>query len=162
VAQGEQMAEMAGRGVVDLGPLVPQVYPLEAVNDALEDVKQRPGGFTRFAEPVAAEIGFDRAIANVLEIHDAALSGTVAKPIVDSSTKERTLVEARERLGLTAHATLAVGDGANDLAMIRLAGLGVAYHAKPVVAAAASARIDRNDLAALLYAQGIPRAEWVE
>jgi phosphoserine phosphatase len=120
------------------------------------------GGFTRFAEPVAAEIGFDRAIANVLEIHDAALSGTVAKPIVDSSTKERTLVEARERLGLTAHATLAVGDGANDLAMIRLAGLGVAYHAKPVVAAAASARIDRNDLAALLYAQGIPRAEWVE
>jgi phosphoserine phosphatase len=120
------------------------------------------GGFTRFAEPVAAEIGFDRAIANVLDIHDAALSGTVAKPIVDSSTKERTLVEARERLGLTAHATLAVGDGANDLAMIRLAGLGVAYHAKPVVAAAASARIDRNDLAALLYAQGIRRAEWVE
>ena len=120
------------------------------------------GGFTRFAEPVAAEIGFDRAIANVLEIDGAALAGTVAKPIVDSTTKERTLIEARERLGLAAHETLAVGDGANDLAMIRLAGLGVAYHAKPIVAAAAGARIDRNDLTALLYTQGIPRAEWVE
>jgi phosphoserine phosphatase len=120
------------------------------------------GGFTRFAEPVAAEIGFDRAIANVLEIDGASLAGTVAKPIVDSSTKERTLIEARERLDLAAHETLAVGDGANDLAMIRLAGLGVAYHAKPIVAVAAGARIDRNDLTALLYTQGTPRAEWVE
>ncbi|MGN6375136.1 MAG: phosphoserine phosphatase SerB [Sphingomonas sp.] len=118
------------------------------------------GGFTRFAEPVAAEIGFHRAIANVLEIDGPALAGTVAKPIVDSSTKERTLIEARDRLGLAAHETLAVGDGANDLAMIKLAGLGVAYHAKPVVAAAAGARIDRNDLTALLYAQGIRRADW--
>jgi phosphoserine phosphatase len=120
------------------------------------------GGFTRFAEPVAREIGFDRAIANVLDIGAVALTGTVAKPIVDSSTKERTLIEARTRLGLENHETLAVGDGANDLAMIRLAGLGVAYHAKPVVAAAAGARIDDNDLTALLYAQGIPRAEWAE
>jgi phosphoserine phosphatase len=120
------------------------------------------GGFTRFAEPVAREIGFDRAIANVLEIEGAALAGTVTKPIVDSSTKERTLQEARERLCLAAHETLAVGDGANDVAMIKLAGLGVAYHAKPIVAAAAGARIDRGDLTALLYAQGIPRAEWAE
>jgi len=119
------------------------------------------GGFTRFAEPVAREIGFSRAIANVLELARGALAGTVAKPIVDSSTKERTLLEARDRLGLAAHETLAVGDGANDLAMIRLAGLGVAYHAKPVVAAAAAARIDCNDLTALLYAQGIARSEWV-
>jgi phosphoserine phosphatase len=120
------------------------------------------GGFTRFAEPVAREIGFDRAIANVLELAGGALAGTVAKPIVDSTTKERTLLEARDRLGLAAHETLAVGDGANDLAMIRLAGLGVAYHAKPVVAAAAGARIDRNDLTALLYAQGIARRDWAE
>ena len=119
------------------------------------------GGFTRFAEPVAAEIGFDRAIANVLEIHGAALAGTVAKPIVDSSTKQNTLIDARDRLGLAAHETLAIGDGANDLAMIRLAGLGVAYHAKPIVAAAAGARIDRGDLTTLLYAQGIGRGEWV-
>jgi phosphoserine phosphatase len=118
------------------------------------------GGFTRFAEPVAREIGFDRAIANVLELADGALAGTVTKPIVDSTTKERTLIEARGRLRLATHETLAVGDGANDLAMIKLAGLGVAYHAKPVVAAAAAARIDHNDLTALLYAQGIPRAQW--
>jgi phosphoserine phosphatase len=120
------------------------------------------GGFTRFAEPVAAEIGFDRAIANVLDIDGAGLSGTVTKPIVDSSTKERTLIEARDRLGLAVHETLAVGDGANDLAMIKLAGLGVAYHAKPIVAAAAGARIDHGDLTALLYAQGIPHTEWSE
>ncbi|MCX8478118.1 MAG: phosphoserine phosphatase SerB [Sphingomonas sp.] len=120
------------------------------------------GGFTRFAEPVGAEIGFDRVIANVLEIGDARLTGTVAKPIVDSGTKETTLLGALTELGLAAEASMAVGDGANDLAMIRQAGLGVAYHAKPIVAAAAGARIDHGDLTALLYAQGIARAEWVE
>ncbi|WCM29293.1 phosphoserine phosphatase SerB [Sphingomonas sp. QA11] len=119
------------------------------------------GGFTRFAEPVAEIIGFDRAIANRLEIADGALSGLVAKPIVGSDTKERTLLEAAADLGLPPEATLAVGDGANDLAMIRRAGLGVAYHAKPIVAAAAAARIDHNDLTALLYAQGISRKDWV-
>jgi len=118
------------------------------------------GGFTRFAEPVAASIGFDQAIANVLEISGGKLAGTVTKPIVGSDTKERTLAETADALYLPAEATLAVGDGANDLAMIRRAGLGVAYHAKPVVAAAAAARIDHNDLTALLYAQGIPRASW--
>ena len=119
------------------------------------------GGFTRFAEPVGAQIGFDRVIANELLIADDVLTGTVAKPIVDSSTKETTLLGAMAELGLDASATLAVGDGANDLAMIRKAGLGVAYHAKPIVAAAAGARIDHGDLTALLYAQGIARSEWV-
>lgn len=119
------------------------------------------GGFTAFAEPVAADIGFDRAIANVLEVGEEVLAGTVSKPIVDSSTKERTLREARAELGLAEELTLAVGDGANDLAMINIAGLGVAYRAKPVVAAAAAARIDNNDLTALLWAQGIRRSEWV-
>jgi len=118
------------------------------------------GGFTRFAEPVAEIIGFDRAIANRLEIADGALTGTVTKPIVGSDTKERTLLEATAALGLPPEATLAVGDGANDLAMIKRAGLGVAYHAKPIVAAAAAARIDHNDLTALLYAQGIARKDW--
>ena len=118
------------------------------------------GGFTRFAEPVAEMIGCDRAIANRLEIADGALSGLVTKPIVGSDTKERTLAEAADALYLPPEATLAVGDGANDLAMIRRAGLGVAYHAKPVVAAAAAARIDHNDLTALLYSQGIPRGSW--
>ena len=118
------------------------------------------GGFTRFADPVAAAIGFDRAIANRLEIADGVLRGTVAKPIVGSQTKLTTLNAAIAARGITVAETLAVGDGANDLAMIAAAGLGVAYHAKPVVAAAAGARIDHGDLTALLHAQGIPRAAW--
>ena len=119
------------------------------------------GGFTAFADPVGAQIGFDRVIANRLEISDGRLTGTVGKPIVDSSTKERTLREERAALALADAATLAVGDGANDLAMIGIAGLGVAYRAKPIVAQAAAARIDHNDLTALLWAQGIARREWV-
>jgi phosphoserine phosphatase len=119
------------------------------------------GGFTRFAEPVAREIGFDWAIANVLEVADGKLTGTVTKPIVGADTKERTLLDTTAALALDPALTLAVGDGANDLQMIRKAGLGVAYHAKPIVSAAAAARIDHGDLSALLYAQGIPKREWV-
>ncbi|WP_230629966.1 phosphoserine phosphatase SerB [Sphingomonas sp. Leaf37] len=119
------------------------------------------GGFTRFAEPVAADIGFDRAIANVLLIADGRLTGKVAKPIVGSATKEETLLAAITTRGIDPALSLAVGDGANDLAMIRRAGLGVAYHAKPIVAAAAGARVDHGDLSALLYAQGYRRADWV-
>jgi phosphoserine phosphatase len=119
------------------------------------------GGFTRFADPVGAQIGFDRVIANRLLIEDGALTGAVEKPIVDSATKEQTLRAVAAELDLDLSQTLAVGDGANDLPMIRAAGLGVAYRAKPVVAAAADARVDHGDLTALLYAQGIPRSEWV-
>jgi phosphoserine phosphatase len=119
------------------------------------------GGFTRFAEPVAEWIGFDGFLANRLTIVEGVLDGTVEKPIVDSNAKEHSLLGYRKKLGLAPEQTLAVGDGANDLAMIRVAGLGVAYHAKPIVAAAAGARIDHGDLTALLHAQGIPKAEWV-
>ncbi|WP_213982449.1 phosphoserine phosphatase SerB [Sphingomonas sp. dw_22] len=119
------------------------------------------GGFTRFAEPVGAMLGFERVIANRLEIAGGALTGTVAKPIVDSTTKETTLLGAVAERGLAAEQALAVGDGANDLAMIRKAGLGVAYRAKPIVAAAAGARVDHGDLTALLHAQGIVRSAWV-
>lgn len=119
------------------------------------------GGFTRFAEPVAAQIGFDRAIANQLLIEDGSLTGAVAKPIVDSATKEATLRAVAGERGIPLSQTLAVGDGANDLPMIRAAGLGVAYHAKPVVAAAAAARVEHGDLTALLYAQGISRRDWI-
>ncbi|MEG3082620.1 phosphoserine phosphatase SerB [Sphingomonas sp. PB2P12] len=119
------------------------------------------GGFTRFAEPVAKAIGFDRAIANVLEIEGGVLTGTVTKPIVGSNTKLTTLRTAIAARGIPVEESLAVGDGANDLAMIEAAGLGVAYHAKPVVAAAAAARVDHGDLTALLYAQGIAKRDWV-
>jgi len=120
------------------------------------------GGFTVFAKPVAAEIGFDVAIANILGIADGRLDGTVARPIVDAATKLTTIETERVALGLAAADTLAVGDGANDIPMIQAAGLGVAYHAKPKTAAAAAARIDHGDLTALLWAQGYARSNWVE
>jgi len=119
------------------------------------------GGFTRFAEPVAAEIGFDAVIANRLLVEGGRLTGAVAKPIVGAATKLETLNAEIGSLGIDVAASLAVGDGANDLPMVKAAGLGVAYHAKPVVAAAAAAWIDHGDLTALLWAQGIPRREWV-
>ncbi|WP_425231165.1 phosphoserine phosphatase SerB [Sphingomonas sp.] len=122
------------------------------------------GGFTRFAAPVAAEIGFDRALANELLVANGLLTGAVTKPIVDADTKLATLRAEAAALGLDLRETLAVGDGANDLPMIEAAknagGLGVAYHAKPVAAAAAGARIEHGDLTALLWAQGISRREW--
>ncbi|HEX8383807.1 MAG TPA: phosphoserine phosphatase SerB [Sphingomonas sp.] len=120
------------------------------------------GGFTRFAEPVAATIGFTRAVANVLEEADGRLTGRVLRPIVGAATKELELERAAAQAGVGMEACLAVGDGANDLPMIRRAGLGVAYRAKPVVAAAAGAKVEHGDLSALLYAQGLARAEWVD
>jgi phosphoserine phosphatase len=121
------------------------------------------GGFTAFADKIAAAIGFDEASANGLLIDPAGrLSGTVAEPILGREAKLATLMALRGRLGLAAEETLAVGDGANDLDMIKAAGLGVAFHAKPAVAAGAAARIDHGDLTALLFAQGYRREEFVE
>jgi phosphoserine phosphatase len=119
------------------------------------------GGFTVFADPVAAEIGFDVAIANRLGIGNGKLDGLVAKPIVDAATKRTTIEAERVALGLETNETMAVGDGANDIPMIQAAGLGVAYHAKPKTAAVAAARIDHGDLTALLWAQGYARKDWV-
>jgi phosphoserine phosphatase len=116
------------------------------------------GGFTLFTGPICRTIGFDEDRGNTLIVEDGKLSGRVAEPILGREAKLATLVELRERLGLSPNETLAIGDGANDLAMIEAAGLGVAYHAKPKVAAAAHARIDHGDLTALLYCQGYARA----
>jgi phosphoserine phosphatase len=112
------------------------------------------GGFTRFAEPVGAEIGFDRVIANRLDSADGRLSGTVGEPIVGAQAKKAALLDAAAERGIETGAALAVGDGANDIPMLEAAGLGIAYRAKPAAAAAAGARIDHNDLTALLYDQG--------
>lgn len=119
------------------------------------------GGFTRFTGPVAAEIGFDMAVANVLDIADGKLTGTVQDPIVDAARKRFELGAAMTRLRLPREQTLAVGDGANDIPMIEAAGLGVAYHAKAKARAAADAEIVHGDLSVLLYAQGIARQDWV-
>jgi phosphoserine phosphatase len=119
------------------------------------------GGFTLFTNAVAAMIGFQENRANALKIEQGKLTGEVAEPILGRAAKLATLVELRESFDLDDVDTLAVGDGANDLGMIEAAGLGVAYHAKPAVAAAAKARIDHGDLTALLYAQGYRRDEFV-
>lgn len=119
------------------------------------------GGFTRFAEPVAAEIGFDVVVANTLEISDSALTGRVLPPIIDSSAKLAQLNLEVDGLGIEHAATLAVGDGANDIPMLEAAGLGIAYHAHPKAVAAADAAVQYGDLTVLLRAQGIAQAEWV-
>jgi phosphoserine phosphatase len=120
------------------------------------------GGFTAFVAPIAKQVGFDRFVANVLGIRDGKLTGRTEGRIVDSRIKHDELVEARARLGLPRDATMAIGDGANDIALVTESGLGVAYRAKPALAAVADARLDHNDLSALLWAQGIRRADWVE
>jgi phosphoserine phosphatase len=119
------------------------------------------GGFTLFTNAVAAMIGFQENRANELRVADGKLTGEVTEPILGRAAKLATLVELRESFDLDNLDTIVVGDGANDLGMIEAAGLGVAYHAKPAVAAAAAARIDHGDLTALLYAQGYRREEFV-
>ncbi len=120
------------------------------------------GGFTLFTDRIAAMIGFNEHRSNVLVIADGKLKGTVAEPILGSGAKLAALRELRSRFGLKPEDTMAVGDGANDIPMIEDAGLGVAYHGKPIVAQAAHARIDHGDLTALLYAQGYRRDEFVD
>ena len=119
------------------------------------------GGFTLFTDRIAKTIGFDEARGNVLLVKDGLLTGEVADPIFGRDAKRAALIELRTKLKLQSADTLATGDGANDLDMISEAGLGVAYHAKPAVAAAAGACIDNGDLTALLYMQGYRRAEFV-
>ena len=119
------------------------------------------GGFTFFTGRVAERLGFQHHVSNTLLIEDGVLTGGVAEPVFDRNAKLETLVRLARENRLALAETLAVGDGANDLDMIGAAGLGVAYHAKPVVAAAARARVDHGDLTALLFAQGYRRGEFV-
>lgn len=112
------------------------------------------GGFTVFAEPVAQALGFDHLVANRLEVASGRIVGTVRAPIVTGEVKRETLLALAAAHAVPPALTLAVGDGANDLPMLRAAGLGVAFHAKPRVAAAAGFRLDHADLSGLLYAQG--------
>ena len=120
------------------------------------------GGFTDFTGPVADRLGFDEQRANVLLSDERGrLSGRVALPILGREAKVEALHEITAARGLTPADAIAVGDGANDLGMLQLAGTGVALHAKPVVAAQAPVRINHGDLTALLYLQGYGRDEFV-
>jgi phosphoserine phosphatase len=120
------------------------------------------GGFDYFTHRVATELGFDAQEANHLECMQGHLTGNVREPILGKDAKRAALTRYAARCRVPLAATLAVGDGANDLPMLLGAGLGVAYRAKPVVNAQAKAAIRFNDLSALLYLQGIPRRDWVE
>ncbi len=119
------------------------------------------GGFTFFTGRVAKLVGFDEHHSNTLALADGKLTGKVVGPILGREAKLATLQRLSTALRLPAEASLAVGDGANDLAMVKAAGLGVAFRAKPIVAAGASASITHGDLTALLYLQGYKRSEFV-
>jgi phosphoserine phosphatase len=119
------------------------------------------GGFTLFTQIIAGMIGFQENRGNELIVRDGKLTGEVTEPILGRDAKLATLTELRDAFDLDGIDTMAAGDGANDLGMIGEAGLGVAFHAKPAVAAGAAARIDYGDLTALLYAQGYKREEFV-
>ena len=112
------------------------------------------GGFTAFSERVAARIGFDAHQANVLNAEGGTLTGTVTEPILGRAAKIEALEAAAARRGIAPQDVIAVGDGANDLGMLGRAGMGVALHAKPAVAAECDLRVNHGDLTALLYLQG--------
>ena len=118
------------------------------------------GGFHHFADPVAAQIGFERAVANRLAVADGQLTGVLTGAISDADTKAATLREEAARLGEGAR-VLAMGDGANDIPMLAAADYGIAYRAKPVARAAADGWIERGDFTAVLSLLGIPKTEWV-
>jgi phosphoserine phosphatase len=118
------------------------------------------GGFTAFAGPIARELGIDEYRANTLDAENGLLTGTVREPILGRDAKVAALRETAARLGITPADAIAVGDGANDLGMLQLAGTGVALHAKPVVQAQAKVRINHGDLTALLYLQGYAREDF--
>ncbi len=118
------------------------------------------GGFTRFTEPVRKICGFDEARGNQLVVTAGHIAGTVGEPILGREAKATALAELAEKHGITVDQVCAVGDGANDLAMLQTAGLGVAYHAKPIVRDTARVSIEHGDLTALLFLQGYRRADF--
>ena len=120
------------------------------------------GGFTHFTRMVAARLGFDFNSANVLVHDDKVLAGTVELPILGQEAKLAALRHLSSSHELATADAVSVGDGANDVPMLKEAGLGVAFHAKPAVAAQVPARIDHGDLTALLYLQGYRRSEFIE
>jgi len=120
------------------------------------------GGFTAFTDRVATDLGFDEHRANLLEVADGRLTGTVAEPILGRQAKIDALDAITARLGIAPADVIAVGDGANDLGMLGRAGAGVALHAKPVVAEQCELRINHGDLTALLYMQGYAVTDFVQ
>jgi phosphoserine phosphatase len=166
----ERVAMLAGLRVEDIDRVMAQrITPTAGARALVATMRANgaytvlvSGGFAHFTEPVRARLGFDEARSNRLEIEEGALTGAILSPILGREAKRAALQELCAARGLDPAATLAIGDGANDLDMLNHAGLGVAFHAKPKVAEAANARIDYADLTALLYAQGYRRSNFRE
>jgi len=164
-ALSERVALLSGMPVSALGEAATRMRIMPGARALIATLRRAgvktalvSGGFTVFAERVADELGFDRIVANRLDIADGKLAGTISPPIVTGATKRETLLALAAEQRISLAETMAVGDGANDLPMLGTAGLGIAFHAKPAVAAASRTRVDHGDLTALLYAQGY-RAE---
>lgn len=137
-------------------PLMPGAKRLFAVLRALRvRTAVLSGGFTFFGADLQRRLGIDEVHANLLDTRDGIVTGEIRGQIVDGARKAALLGEIATREGIALHQTVAVGDGANDLPMLRLSGLGVAFHAKPMVRASAECSISRQDLDALLYLFGL-------
>jgi phosphoserine phosphatase len=166
----ERVALLAGLDVGVVDRIIAERITLTPGGPALVRTMRRDGGyaalvsggFTLFTGPISSAVGFDEHRSNILLTDGTRLAGRVQEPILGKEAKLATLVELRNRFGLAHADTLAVGDGANDLAMLNEAGLGVAFRAKPAVAAAAHARVEHADLTALLYAQGYRVEDFAE
>ena len=165
-ALAERVALLKGLPATVLDEAATRIRPMPGARTLLATMRSAgvrtalvSGGFTVFAERVAAELEFEHVVANRLDIADGRIAGTVAEPILTRETKRDTLLGLAKQNGVPLAATLAIGDGANDLPMLQAAGLGIAFHAKPAVAAAARWRLDHADLTGVLYAQGYRQEE---
>lgn len=165
----ERIAILKGCAAAQLYKVRDEMQPMPGARAAVQTMRRHgartllvSGGFRIFTRHAGQLLGFDEDRGNELEIADGKLTGRVVEPILGRDTKLQTLKTEAARLGVGLEATLAVGDGANDLAMIQAAGLGVAFQAKPITAAAARARVDHGDLTALLYMQGYRREEFAD
>lgn len=148
--------------------LAERIRPVEGARTLVSTLRAKgartvlvTGGFHHFADPVADQLGFERVVGNRLGVAGGELSGLLAGPVSDASTKLATLEEEREALGEGAR-VLATGDGANDIPMIEAADYGIAYRAKPKARDAANGRIQSRSLTSILKLFGIPESEWIE
>ncbi|KJL18983.1 phosphoserine phosphatase SerB [Microbacterium azadirachtae] len=149
-----RVAALAGVPIEAFARVRDRIEPTPGVRTLIDEVHARggvvgvvSGGFHEILDHVAPALGVDRWRANRLAVQDGALTGRVDGEIIDAAAKAATLQEWAAQLGVAPHATIAIGDGANDLQMMAAAGLGLAFNAKPAVRAAASLVIERVDLA---------------
>lgn len=167
-ALAERVGHLAGLSEDAIGTcLAERIRPVEGAKTLVATLKAKgcrtvlvTGGFHHFADPVAADIGFEHVVGNRLAVAEGKLTGALAGAITDSSVKRRVLIEELAQLGAEG-TSLATGDGANDIPMLEAATWGLAYRAKPRARAAADGWIDRGDLTAVLDLLGVPREEWV-